>query len=75
MLQSNHLQIKMLLLLPLMLLLVACATSSLPPAVACPILPLPPVAHEPQPSTPYLESAQKDVSKWQQMLKDSELTQ
>ncbi len=65
--------LKLLLLLPAALL-TACATTSIPLVPTCPALPAPPPVTTPQPSKPYLESAQEKLNDWRDRLKATPLT-
>jgi len=68
---QNYVKTRTLLLLPILLWLAGCAASSPISAVACPQLPLPPVAQERAPSVPYSESVQTDLLRWETLLRDS----
>jgi len=62
-------------LLPLLVLLSACATPLPISSNACPSPPPKPAATQPQPSLPYSASARLDMEKWQQRLTDTQATQ
>lgn len=55
-------------------LLTACATPPTPSASACPTQPSRPLARQPMPSQPYLQSANDDTLKWQEQLTDTQTT-
>lgn len=64
----NGIKLYVLLPLPLLLLATGCASLSTPSAPVCPTLPLPPAVTQPQPLQPYSETAQKNIEVWQKLL-------
>ena len=55
-------------LMPLVLSLIGCATTSQPPVAVCPANPPPPALSEPMPQETYSASAQRLISIWRQSL-------
>ena len=55
-------------LMPLVLSLIGCATTSQPPLAVCPANPPPPALSEPMPQETYSASAQRLISTWRQSL-------
>ena len=55
-------------LMPLVLSLIGCATTSQPPVAVCPANPPPPALSEPMPAVSYSLSAQQRIQTWRQSL-------
>ena len=61
-------KLRAVMLMPLVLSLIGCATTSQPPVAVCPANPPPPALSEPMPQETYSASAQRLISIWRQSL-------